>query len=1051
MLSQRSMSAKFQFRLAAVLVLTAGLATILAGCGANVNGGSASPAPQVSLSATTLTFSNTYIGLSSPAQTLTVTNSGNATLTISNIAISGDYSQTSSGCSSVSAGSTCLIAVTFTPTAIGTRTGALTLTTNAGTGTQTVNLTGTAAVGTPVVSLSSSALTFAATVVTTTSAAQSVTVTNTGTAALTISSVMASGDFATSSNGCTVTLPINGTCTIAVTFTPTTTGSRTGSLTLASNANPGTQMVSLTGTGLPGTPVVTVSAIALTFSTIVTGSSSSPQNVVVTNTGTAALSISSITISGDFSQTSTGCGVSLAINATCSVAVTFKPTLAGTRTGTLTIASNAPAATTVALTGTGQAPAPVPTLGLSASALNFGTQVIATPSTAQTITVTNIGTGTLTISSITASGDFSQSSSGCGAGLTANATCTITVIFTPTTAGERAGTLTIASNSTTTTPPVALTGEGYASNSVAGRSFNVLVQAGTAPIAGAAVQLYASGTTGNGSAPTALFSAPVIASASGIASLSGYYCPSATSLLYAVASGGTVAGASSPNPNIALMVPLGACNGIVFRTTYTADEATTIAAAEALAQFYALGGSIGSTATNSVGLTNAFATAQSLADPVAGTSPGSTLPANAVSPAPRLNSLANILNACVVSASSCATLYTATAQGSTQASNTLDAAYYIAKAPAANVAALYALSLAGTAYTPVLSQIPTDWTMFVTYSGGGLDSPSGLGVDSTGAVWVASYFGSASKFTPVGAPVFANGITGAGLNNSYGLAIDLSNNVWIPNEQPFTSYGIGTVSELASTGASLAGSGYATGGMNYPISVAIDPNGTVWVVDYGNSYLSILNTTGNAASSAPSDSPRRSSPSPLSVVGRRQPLCLDRERQRAVPTNVTKISPGRLQPIVNYITAATLHIRHGHRPEAITSGPPITTTTTCRYLTRTPETSSQRKLHRASAPSTRPQGIADRRRRHHLGRQLPRNHTSMNSRVRTLPLPGAALSPAAGLGTDAGLLEAYAIAIDASGNLWISNQGNNTITRFIGLAAPVKNSPLRPSPNFHKY
>jgi sugar lactone lactonase YvrE len=60
-------------------------------------------------------------------------------------------------------------------------------------------------------------------------------------------------------------------------------------------------------------------------------------------------------------------------------------------------------------------------------------------------------------------------------------------------------------------------------------------------------------------------------------------------------------------------------------------------------------------------------------------------------------------------------------------------------------------------------------------------------------------------------------------------------------------------------------------------------------------------------------------------------------------------------------------------------------------------------------------------------------------------VPGASLSPATGLGADAGLLEAYALALDASGNIWVSNQGNNTITKFIGLGTPVK-TPLSGPP-----
>jgi len=55
------------------------------------------------------------------------------------------------------------------------------------------------------------------------------------------------------------------------------------------------------------------------------------------------------------------------------------------------------------------------------------------------------------------------------------------------------------------------------------------------------------------------------------------------------------------------------------------------------------------------------------------------------------------------------------------------------------------------------------------------------------------------------------------------------------------------------------------------------------------------------------------------------------------------------------------------------------------------------------------------------------------------------LSPAAGLGPDAALVEAYSLAIDASGNLWVSNRGDNTLTEFIGLAAPVRTPQIGPA------
>ena len=102
---------------------------------------------------------------------------------------------------------------------------------------------------------------------------------------------------------------------------------------------------------------VTVSPSALGFGSQATGTTSAAQNVTVTNTGTAAAPITTVSTSGDFSQTNT-CGTSLAAGASCTVAVRFAPTAAGNRTGTLTITA-AGVTSTVPLSGTGVAPGPI--------------------------------------------------------------------------------------------------------------------------------------------------------------------------------------------------------------------------------------------------------------------------------------------------------------------------------------------------------------------------------------------------------------------------------------------------------------------------------------------------------------------------------------------------------------------------------------------------------------------------------------------------------------------------------------------------------------------
>jgi hypothetical protein len=205
------------------------------------------PLPMLTLSATNLTFSSQTDGTTSAAQTVTMTNSGQATLTLNSIAASGDYAQTNNCGSSVAPGANCTISVTFTPSAAGSRTGTLTITDNASGSPQAVTLSGTG-VATPGVTLSPTSLTFASQTDGTTSATQTVTLTNSGTAALMITSIAASGDFA-QTNTCGTSVATGANCTISVTFTPTASGNRTGALSITDSASGSPQSVALSGVG----------------------------------------------------------------------------------------------------------------------------------------------------------------------------------------------------------------------------------------------------------------------------------------------------------------------------------------------------------------------------------------------------------------------------------------------------------------------------------------------------------------------------------------------------------------------------------------------------------------------------------------------------------------------------------------------------------------------------------------------------------------------------------------------------------------------------------
>ena len=186
--------------------------------------------------------------------------------------------------------------------------------------------------------LSPTNLTFSSQPVGTTSAAQIVTLTNIGKTVLEFTNVTTTGDFG-ETNNCPASLAAGASCNISVTFSPTAVGNRYGSVIITDNAADSPQVVLLAGNGLPA-PVVSLSVTSLTFSSQPLGTTSAAQAVTLTNTGTAALTISSIVATGNFAQLNT-CGSSLAAGASCTISVTFTPTVAGSRTGSLTITDNA--------------------------------------------------------------------------------------------------------------------------------------------------------------------------------------------------------------------------------------------------------------------------------------------------------------------------------------------------------------------------------------------------------------------------------------------------------------------------------------------------------------------------------------------------------------------------------------------------------------------------------------------------------------------------------------------------------------------------------------
>ena len=229
-----------------------------------------------------------------------------------------------------------------------------------------------ATAATPSLAVAPAELSFGSQLQGTASAKQTVTVTNPGTVAVPITGIAAGGDY-TETDTCGASLAASAACTIQVTFSPSALGDRTAQLTIAFNGLGSPGVVNLDGTGTVPAPAAALSPSSLTYAGQPLGTTSAAQTVMLTNSGTAALLISGISVTGDYSQTNT-CGTSLAVSASCAISVSFTPSAAGDRTGQLKIADNAPGTPqAVSLDGTGAAAAPPITLAPQGSGSSTAT------------------------------------------------------------------------------------------------------------------------------------------------------------------------------------------------------------------------------------------------------------------------------------------------------------------------------------------------------------------------------------------------------------------------------------------------------------------------------------------------------------------------------------------------------------------------------------------------------------------------------------------------------------------------------------------------------
>jgi len=589
-------------------------------------------------------------------------------------------------------------------------------------------------------------------------------------------------------------------------------------------------------------------------------------------------------------------------------------------------------------------------------------------------------------------------------------------------------------------------------NPHAGAALKGKVYGGRQPIVGAHVYAYAANTTGYGSASISLLTSNVLSQSPaggqdgsgnyyvttnglGVFSISGEYtCPGPDAQLYLYAVGGNPG--AGENSAAGLMIGIGSCDSPNFSTSFfNMDEVSTVATAYALAGFMTDPTHVSSSgsAQAMTGIAHAFSTVANLEDAGSGGVLVTTPAGNGIVPHLEINTLANILAACINSAgpstTACTTLFSNAMNGTVAPTDTAAAAINIAHNPGANMDNLWGLQVPDAPFQPSLTAEPNDFTMSITYTGGGLDgsgfSPEGIAVDGSGNLWVPNYaastltelrydgtvlsgangFGSEVLDNPTSVAIDPNGLVavanftggslavfdstgalksqpqGSGLNKPYGIAIDSADNIWASN------FGSNSFSEFDINGNAASGTG-GFGGLTEPAGIAADTAGNVWTTNWGAAISQIVEATPN--------------PTP----GQAPTLTTISGDQLSNPYGIAIDGQGNIW-VTNIATISEF------KPD----GTPI---------------SPDETGYTGGGLST-PYGIAI----DGAGNVWAANSGGNANSVSEFSSSGVAISGDNGYVSDS-LSVPYGIAIDPSGNVWVaSDNTSGPLTEFVGAAVPV--------------
>ena len=379
---------------------------------------------------------------------------------------------------------------------------------------------------------------------------------------------------------------------------------------------------------------------------------------------------------------------------------------------------------------------------------------------------------------------------------------------------------------------------------------------GQQPVVGATVALMAPGQTGYGSTPTVL--ASTITGVGGNFTLPAHVCPAVDTITYLMVTGGD--SGSGPNTALGEAILLPKCSTLLPSTFVNVTEVTTVTAAYALAPFAIVsstGTPIGTSPGNIIGLNNAFGPANNLASysnggaRVSNSIPGLTLPSAAV------NTLANILAACVNTAGStaananCGKLFAATTVNGVAPIDTFQAALNIALHPGANVAALFALAASNPPYPAALTNAPADFALAIAYTGNGIaQATTGIAIDSSGNAWISTgeFSNTVHTLTEISpAGVYLSGTSGFGSNYINGPEAVVINSI---GQVYVACAGGNNLVKFDNLGNYISTINAAS--FHNPNGASIGAADNIWISSYlGNAFTRIDNTTQTENPSSP--------------------------------------------------------------------------------------------------------------------------------------------------------------------------------------------------------